>query len=558
MQKLLVFLALIAISFGLNAQVRDELRSQLSERGEVYISVETSIAESNKSSLRAFSFDKIDDGRIYFYGNKNAFASISSKSINYRIEPIPSQLFDVAMLPNAKAFTTQWDAYPTYEQYDSIMHKFAIDYPNLCKIHNFGNLYSGRKLLCLQLGDSVNVNQNEVKFLYTATMHGDETAGYLTLLRLAEYLLQNYNTDPQATYIMNNVDIWLNPLANPDGTYHTGNSSVNGATRYNMNSIDLNRNYPDPEDGIHPDGNIYQQETDKFMKLADSVGFTMAANIHGGAEVVNYPWDTWSQLPADDDWWVYVSKMYADTAHANSPANYLTKFGTGYVNGYQWYSVWGGRQDYMNYFQHCREFVLELSNTKLLAESDLRNHWDYNYKSLLNYMEQSTYGINGRVTDSLTGLPLKAMVEIVNHDEDSSMVFSNANGYYFRPIFTGTYSVKYTADGYYPKIINNVSTLNGTAISRNVQLSASADCVCYLDENNSVDIYPNPISDKINIESSKKLQLIEIFDISGKKLIGMSINSYMQVVDVSGLSSGVYLLKLQMENSIVIEKIIKP
>ena len=558
MQKLLVFLALLVTSLGLNAQVNSEVRTQLLNRGEVYISVETNIAENYKNSLVDFSFDKIDEGRIYFYGNKKAFKSIGSKSINYRIEPIPSELIDVQMLPNAAAFASQWDAYPTYEQYESIMTQFAIDYPNLCKIHNFGDLYSGRKLLCLQLGDSINVNQNEVKFLYTATMHGDETAGYITLLRLAEYLLQNYNTDPQATYIMNNVDIWINPLANPDGTYHTGNSSVNGATRYNMNSVDLNRNYPDPEDGPHPDGNSYQQETNMFMKLADSVGFTMAANIHGGAEVVNYPWDTWSQLPADDDWWVYVSKMYADTAHDNSPANYLTKFGTGYVNGYQWYSVWGGRQDYMNYFKHCREFVLELSNTKLIPENDIVNHWNYNYKSLLNYLEQSTYGINGRVTDSITGLPVEAMVAILNHDIDSSMVFSNSNGYYFRPIFTGTYSLRYTAFGYLPKIINNVSTVNGTTITKNVQLASSPEYIGDIINNNVISIYPNPISDKINIESTKKLKSIEIYDIAGKKIKSIVVNNYKHTIDVSDLHSGVYLIKLQMGEAVIIEKIIKP
>ena len=31
------------------------------------------------------------------------------------------------------------------------------------------------------------------------------------------------------------------------------------------NFIDLNRNYPDPEDGLHPDGNPYQQETNIFL-----------------------------------------------------------------------------------------------------------------------------------------------------------------------------------------------------------------------------------------------------------------------------------------------------
>ena len=38
-------------------------------------------------------------------------------------------------------------------------------------------------------------------------------------------------------------------------------------------------------------------------------------------------------------------------------------------------------------------------------------------------MEQSLYGLRGIITDSITGLPLKAKVEIIGHDEDSSHVF---------------------------------------------------------------------------------------------------------------------------------------
>ena len=54
------------------------------------------------------------------------------------------------------------------------------------------------------------------------------------------------------------------------GTHDAGgNQDVWSATRYNANSVDLNRNYPDPEDGPHPDGNPYQAETIIFLGLAD-------------------------------------------------------------------------------------------------------------------------------------------------------------------------------------------------------------------------------------------------------------------------------------------------
>ena len=69
--------------------------------------------------------------------------------------------------------------------------------------------------------------------------------------------------------------------------------------------------------------NAYQNETTIFMGLADTVSFTISANMHSGAEVCNYPWDTWSTLTADDNWWEYVSHEYADSCQANSGNGYF-------------------------------------------------------------------------------------------------------------------------------------------------------------------------------------------------------------------------------------------
>ena len=301
-------------------------------------------------------------------------------------------------------------------------------------------------------------------------MHGDELAGYVLCLRLIDYILNNYGNNQRITNLVNEIDIWINPLANPDGAYAGGNQNVNFATRYNANWVDLNRNYPDPQDGPHPDGNPYQSETNIFLELADSINFTISANIHGGVEVCNYPWDTWSNLTADNSWWEYVSHEYADTCQANSSNGYFNYLNDGITNGNDWYEVNGGRQDYMNYFRYCREFTLEISNDKIPNPNDLPNLWDANYGSLLNYMQQSLYGLRGIVTDSVTEIPLKAKIEILNHDTDSSHIYSNLPiGNYHRYLIQGNYDVSFSKNGYHPKIINTTILNNATTI-KDIQL----------------------------------------------------------------------------------------
>jgi len=350
------------------------------------------------------------------------------------------------------------------------MYDFQNLYPNLCKIHSLGTLISGREILIAQISNNVGNKENEPSFLYTSSMHGDELAGYVLSLRLINYLLSGYGNDTRLTSLVDNIDIWINPLANPDGAYAGGNQNVWSATRYNANWVDLNRNYPDPEDGPNPDGNPYQPETIIFLGLADTVNFTISANMHGGVEVCNYPWDTWSNLTADNNWWQYVSQQYADSCQANSGNGYFNYLNDGITNGHDWYEVNGGRQDYMNYFRNCREVTLELSDDKTPNPNDLPYLWDANYPSLLNYMEQSLFGLRGIVTDSITGEPLNAKVEIYNHDVDSSHVYSHLPvGNYHRHLYQGNYNITFTKNGYYPKTINT-TVLNNNITIENIEL----------------------------------------------------------------------------------------
>lgn len=540
--------------FEINSQISDELN----ERGEVYISYDIEYVLFNKNEFEQLSFDKIENNRVYFYANKKDLNIIRRNSRTLLLEATPSKLIEVETASSVSSLIFSWNKYPTYQQYDSLMHKFEIDYPNMCKLHTIGTLASGRKILVVKLGDSVNVDQNEVKFLYTSTMHGDETTGYLLMLRLIDYLLSNYSTDSYVKYLMDNVEIWINPLANPDGTYHTNNSTVFGATRYNANAVDLNRNYPDPEDGLHPDGKPYQPETIIFMNFADSVQFTMSANLHGGKEVANYPWDTWATLSADDIWWKKVAKSFADTAQANSPSGYFDMFGTGYTNGYQWYSVWGGRQDYMNYFKHCREITLELSDSKTISENQLDNHWNYLYPSFLNYINEVTYGFKGQTTDSITGFAVKSKIEILNHDVDSSLVYSNDSGYYFRPIYAGSYDVKFSAKGYKSKIITNYQIYSDSAVVLNVILSPSTVGINNEIKKMDIRIYPNPLIGKyLNIESNIELTKIEVFDLLGKKYFKVEdVKSYNYQFSLDDYPKGVYIIKLHSERKCTTNKIL--
>lgn len=408
----------------------------------------------NKSELnkitRIISIDNFENGYVHAYANDKEFAEFSK--LNYKIEELP--LFDnspkVITMATTRAQMANWDRYPTYDVYVEMMNYYATTYPTICQIINLGTSVDGRQILSLRISDNITQNEQEPEFFYTSSMHGDEITGYVLMLRLADYLLTNYGSNTEVNNLVDNFDIYINPASNPDGTYAGGNSTVSSATRYNANGIDLNRDFPDPRSVNSP----YAQETQLMMNFATAHNFVMSANFHGGIELANYAWDTWTEGSPDyhphpdRDWWFKLSTDYAASCQTNSPSGYFTGENNGVTNGGDWYVVIGGRQDYMNYFHHCRELTLEISDTKLLSTDMLPEYWDYNKQAMLNYIKEAKYGFNGTVKN-IGGEPLNAKIEIIGHDQDNTRVITDpAIGDYYRPIAPGTYSVQYSSEGY--------------------------------------------------------------------------------------------------------------
>jgi hypothetical protein len=89
------------------------------------------------------------------------------------------------------------------------------------------------------------------------------------------------------------------PTMNPDGWELAKERDCDGLTgRYNANNFDLNRNFPDLFD---PYKLQVQPETQAMIDWMEANHFVLSANFHGGALVVNYPYDNYknSLLPKD-------------------------------------------------------------------------------------------------------------------------------------------------------------------------------------------------------------------------------------------------------------------
>ena len=459
------------------AQSQREFGQLMRERGEYYFTLNVEDLAGIENLGEICSVDGTDGRIVVAYANQEEYNKLIALGLHPSLQTPPSLRQEAKMWGGGDRATYEWDSYLSYEQYVSMME----DFPDMatatggrtCTLIDLGQLSTTahRHLLGVRINNGNP--EGKPKFLYTSTMHGDEVTGMILMLRLIDELCTS--NDSRILNLLNDLDIYIFPCTNPDGTYYGGNNSVSGARRANGNNVDLNRNYKDYFNGDHPDGKSYQNETTWTMNLANENLFTMAANYHGGAEVMNYCWDWVFESPADVDWWEYVCTEYVQLARQTHSSYMSDTYSDGVTNGATWYSITGSRQDYMNAFGQCREVTVECSSTKTPNASQLPNFWNYNHNSMLTYMEQARNGVHGVVYDAETGQTLPDVtVSVLNHDIHNSYVTTHSVGDFHRPIKGGSYVFVFDKAGYARKFVE-VSVADGQRVDLTVNLTPSSE-----------------------------------------------------------------------------------
>lgn len=69
--------------------------------------------------------------------------------------------------------------------------------------------------------------------------------------------------------------------------------------------------------------------------------------------------------------------------------------------------------------------------------------------------------------------------------------------------------------------------------------------------------FPNPVQNLLNISNSSNIDSIEVISVSGKSILSKKINNTYSEIDLSGISSGFYFLKVKSEGKSKTIKIIK-
>jgi hypothetical protein len=279
------------------------------------------------------------------------------------------------LLPVAEPIRAQ---YPTPEQSAQQLKDLALAHPEIAQVFSIGKSAKGRDLWVIKITKNIAQPSNLPEFKYIANMHGDEIVGRELMLLLAQELLTGYGKEPRVTNLIDQLQIYILPSMNPDGAA--------AGTRYNAKNVDLNRDFPEWSNNDANTSTGRGIETQLVMNWQKQHQFILSANFHGGAEVVNYPWDGVQQVHPLNDLVKSLSLNYAKQA----PYIYnSTQFENGITNGWAWYEVKGGMQDWSWYFYKDLQLTIELSNSKWPSASTIPNYWNSNKIALIDYIDQA-------------------------------------------------------------------------------------------------------------------------------------------------------------------------
>ena len=143
----------------------------------------------------------------------------------------------------------------TYAEVVQVLDSMKLLYPTLITAkQNIGTSHENRTIWAVKISDNPNVNESatEPAIHYDALHHAREPMGMSVSLYYMYWLLENYGTDPEATYLVNNRVIFFVPVVNPDGYVYNQTTNPNGGGSWRKNrrlnspgiyGVDLNRNY---------------------------------------------------------------------------------------------------------------------------------------------------------------------------------------------------------------------------------------------------------------------------------------------------------------------------
>lgn len=252
--------------------------------------------------------------------------------------------------------------YKTYDDIQQIIKTVASRFPALVHQEIIGKTLEGRDVVAVRISDDQKFNNDEPAILFNALHHAREVMTVEIIQDILESLTDGYANDEVVKTWVNELQIWLVPMVNPDGSNKvwTGDYMWRKNVR-NDQGVDINRNYPYKWGACNgssssPWAENYrgpsaasEPETQVMMKFIERVKPVYSISYHSYGGMVIHPYGCEGELPSPEDKVVESSKDIGKLLSHRVGAAWQIL-----------YDVDGGDIDWMYGVHHVLPFVIEL------------------------------------------------------------------------------------------------------------------------------------------------------------------------------------------------------
>ena len=208
---------------------------------------------------------------------------------------------------------TWYQNYHNYANVVSYLNTLAAAHPALATTDTVGLSLEGRTIPVIRITGPGDASNRPVVFI-NATQHAREWISTKVVMYIAENLLNGYGSDTRVTSLLDECEVFVVPIVNPDGfSYSWTNYRLWRKNRRGGYGVDLNRNWGWQWGGLGSDGftssEVYrgtapfsEPETEAVRNYVESDARVVAAiDFHSYGQLILWPWSyDYVDPPADD------------------------------------------------------------------------------------------------------------------------------------------------------------------------------------------------------------------------------------------------------------------
>ena len=255
------------------------------------------------------------NGRVYIAATPGDMAALAALGVAYAVET-PGIL--KAALRGLSANGGVNGAYHSTLELETDLRILERDYPGLASVREIGETLEKRKILALKISDNASADEHEPAVLLVGCHHAREWISVEVPFLFGKHLLENYGLSQEVRHLVDASEIWIVPVANPDGLEYSIHvyrywRKNRRANRDGTFGVDINRNYARAwgidnlgssgapgSDVYRGTGPFSEPETSAVRDLFAGHDFRAMISFHSYSQVILYPWG-FTTDPAPND-----------------------------------------------------------------------------------------------------------------------------------------------------------------------------------------------------------------------------------------------------------------